>query len=180
MNVTRTLLALALPATVLASNACLADNERGFFAGAGVSAVNADDERSYDGADLWVAELFAGYKYNSLLGAEVRYGTGLGADTVYLDGDDTIEADMDIDNYQAIYYRAEATNQHGRFYALLGYSSLDYSIESSNLSTDGFSWGLGFGWYIAPQWNLNFEYKNLADVDSQEFTAISANLDYRF
>jgi len=180
MKLTRTLLALALPATLLASNATLADNERGFFAGVGASAIDADDKNSFGGADLWIAELSAGYKYNSLLGAEVRYGTSLGGDEVFLDGDDTIEVDMDINHYQAVYYRAEATNQHGRFYALLGYADLDYRLEDTDLSTDGFSWGLGFGWYIAPQWNLNFEYKNLADADTQNFTAISAALDYRF
>ncbi|WP_049722778.1 outer membrane beta-barrel protein [Gilvimarinus polysaccharolyticus] len=180
MKLTRILLTFALPATLLLSNPSVADNERGFFAGIGASAINADDEKSYDGADLWIAELMAGYKYNSFLGGEVRYGTSLGADTVFLDGEDTIEVDMDINHYRAIYYRAEATNQHGRFYGLLGYVDLDYRLENTDFSADGFSWGVGFGWFVAPKLNLNFEYKNLLDVDDQDFTSISVNLDYRF
>lgn len=180
MKLTRSLLALILPFTLLASGTCLADNQRGFFAGVGAAAINADDRRRFDGADLWAAELFAGYKHSSLLGIELHYGTSLGADTVFLDSDKTIEADMDINHYQSVYYRAEATNQHGRFYALLGYSEVDYRIIDTDYSADGFSWGLGFGWYVAPQWNLNFEYKNIVDIDERNFSAISATIDYRF
>lgn len=180
MTLSRTLITLTLPATLLFCHASLADNQRGFFVGASASAVNVDDHKSFDDADLWLAEVLAGYKHNSLLGAEVRYGQSLGSDSVWLSTDADNKVDMEIGHYQAIYYRAEATNQHGRFYGLLGYSDVDYSINNSDLKTDGLSWGVGFGWYIAPQWNLNFEYKQLVEVDEQEFTAISTSLDYRF
>lgn len=184
MKLTKSISALLVPAALLASGAAMADNNRGFFAGVGVSAINVDDSASFDKANLWTAELFGGYKFNSWLGGEVRYGTGLGEEELYLDWGVPGTAKMDIDNSVSVYYRAESVNQTGRFYALLGYSDVEYTVigegGKATLSEDDFSWGLGAGFIIAPKLNLNFEYRNLIDVEDYRFTTITTSLDYRF
>ncbi|MDO3387577.1 porin family protein [Gilvimarinus sp. SDUM040013] len=184
MKLTKSISALLLPAALLTSGAALADNNRGFFAGVGASAINVDDSASFDKANLWTAEIFGGYKLNPWLGAEVRYGTGLGEEELYLDYAGLSTTKMDIDNSVSIYYRAEAVNQTGRFYALLGYSDVEFTVlgngASATLSEDDFSWGLGAGFIVAPKLSLNFEYRNLVDVDAYRFTTITTSLDYRF
>lgn len=181
---------LVLP-LALAAGGVQADNNRGFFAGVGASAINVDDSPSFDKANLWMGEVFGGYKFNPWLGGEIRYGTGLGDEKLYLEQplEDLVTAAgeevlMDIDNYTAIYYRAEAVNQTGRFYALLGYADVEFTMKgagaSATLSEDDFSWGLGAGFIIRPRLNLNFEYRNLVDVNEYRFTTITTSLDYRF
>lgn len=190
MKTLKLLTALALPLTLLAPQT-YADNNRGFFAGAGVSAINVDDSPSFDKANLWVGEIFGGYKLNPWVGGEIRYGMGLGEERLYLDEPyESIalgageELTMEIDHYSAIYYRAEAVNQTGRFYALLGYADIEFTMKGSalseTLSEDDFSWGLGAGFILNPHLNLNFEYRNLLDVNEYRFTTITASLDYRF
>ncbi|UTF59302.1 porin family protein [Gilvimarinus sp. DA14] len=190
MNYLKSIAAIALPLSLLASPSH-ADNNRGFFAGAGVSAVNVDDSPAFDKANLWLGEVFGGYKFNPWIGGEVRYGMGLGEERLYLDepfesaalaaGDEVL---MDIEHYSGVYYRAEAVNQTGRFYALLGYADIEFTMKGSEvshtLSEDDFSWGLGAGFILDPHLNLNFEYRNLVDVAEYRFTTITASLDYRF
>ncbi|HEY7885755.1 MAG TPA: porin family protein, partial [Cellvibrionaceae bacterium] len=150
---------LAVSALGLCSTAAHADNARGFFAGGGISAINVDQSTTFHKADLWMGELFAGYKYNTWLGAELRYGKGLGSETLQFDeswGDIAavvdIELQMDLNHYRAAYYRAEAINETGRFYGLVGYAEIDYTIsyagQFTDLEEDGLSWGLGFGFYL--------------------------------
>lgn len=184
MKLTKALSTLLLPASLLLSHAVLADQNRGFFAGVGASAINVDDSASFDKANLWMAELFGGYKLNPWVGGEIRYGTGLGEERLYLDSDVDNYVKMDVDNYVGVYYRAEAVNQTGRFYALLGYADIEYTVvgsgASATLSEDDFSWGLGAGFIVAPRLSLNFEYRNLVDVDELRFTTLTTSLDYRF
>lgn len=181
MKLTPFISTLLLPFTLLMAGQSLADNSRGFFAGVGVSAINVDDSVSFDKANLWAAEVVGGYKFNNWLGAELRYSTGLGEEEVY---ESPVADKMDIDNAVSVYYRAESVNQTGRFYALLGYTDLEYlQVKGGNewTETEGdFSWGLGAGFIIAPKVNLNFEYRSLIHVQDQRFTAITTSLDYRF
>ncbi len=164
MKTLKLLTALALPLTLLAPQT-YADNNRGFFAGAGVSAINVDDSPAFD-MGLGEERLYLDEPYESI---------ALGAGE---------ELTMDIDHYSAIYYRAEAVNQTGRFYALLGYADIEFTMKGSalseTLSEDDFSWGLGAGFILNPHLNLNFEYRNLLDVNEYRFTTITASLDYRF
>lgn len=183
---------IALPVTLaLASTASHADNMRGFYLGGGISTIDVDKSSSFKKADIEMAEVVAGYKYNSWLGAEVRYGTGLNSATLDLQsqwgdiiGELADELRMDLDHYRGVYYRPEAVNETGRFYALLGYAEIDYSVRyegyEATASEDGLSWGLGLGFIITPRLNLNFEYKNLIDLDDLRFTTITGQVDYRF
>ncbi len=184
MNLRKAFTLATLPLLALGSYAH-ADNNRGFFVGGGVSAVDVDDSPSFGSSDSTMGEIFAGYKYNPWLGAEVRYGMGTGKEELDIDG---LESDdklmLDIDNYSAVYYRAEAVNQTGRFYALLGYADIDFAVETNGVSTDfsdnDFSWGLGLGFILDEHLNLNFEYRDLVEVEQYNFTTITATLDYRF
>lgn len=183
---------IALPvALALASTGSYADNLRGFYVGGGISTIDVDKSSSFKKADFEMAEVVAGYKYNAWLGAEIRYGTGLNSATLDLQsqwgdilGDLEDELRMDIEHYRAVYYRPEAVNETGRFYALLGYADIDYSVSYSGYESDasesGLSWGLGLGFIITPRFNLNFEYKNLMDMDDLRFTTITGQVDYRF
>lgn len=187
-----TIMRIALPAVLaLASTASYADNMRGFYVGGGISTIDVDKSASFKKADIEMAEVVAGYKYNAWLGAEVRYGTGLNSTPLDLQGawgdiseEFQHEVRMEIDHYRAVYYRPEAVNQTGRFYGLIGYAEIDYNLSAQGYeaesSEDGLSWGLGLGFIITPRLNLNFEYKNLMDMDDLRFTTITGQVDYRF
>ena len=94
-------------------------------------------------------------------------------------------------NYFSLYYRAELVNEEARLYALLGYSSVDASRQSVNLaegvedtqkldfSEDGFSYGIGIGWFVDINVTMNVEYRILIDTDEQDFDVVTFGFDYR-
>ena len=122
----------------LASLPAWADNNRGFFAGAGMTYSEAFE---YPGVDDPVkvksVEVLAGYKYNNLLGIEARYGSGYearGFDTAIPPADEEDEAEIadteyEIDDYYSIYYKPELINDEARLYGLIGYTSMDRSVR---------------------------------------------------
>lgn len=118
-----------------------ADNNRGFFAGAGLTYTEAFDYPGVeDPVKVKSVELLAGYKYNNLLGVEVRYGGGYDSkdfDTAIPpanDGDEAQIADTEyeIDDYYSIYYKPELINEEARLYGLIGYTSMDRSVKFNN------------------------------------------------
>lgn len=168
------------------STFCIADNTRGFYAGAGLAAVNTDEHSSFGSRDLWAAEIIGGYKYNSFLGLELRYGVGVSAQSesiiTTINNEDVIaEYDvLKVGGVSTLYYRLESINETGRFYGLLGYSNLDLELAGVNHSKSDLSWGVGLGFFMTPKWNLNFEYRHIADIQKNKITAITASIDYRF
>lgn len=169
-----------------ASTFCLADNIHGFYAGAGLSAINNDEHSSFSSQDLWVGEIIGGYKYNDSLGLELRYGSGITVHSektyTFVNNEDIVTENdlLKIDRYAAIYYRIESINETGRLYGLLGYTDINLETEGISQSVSDFSWGLGLGFFMTPQWNLNFEYRHLADINKVKLTTITASIDYRF
>lgn len=197
-------MALALLA-LAASQPALADNQRGFYAGAGFALVSEDHgggiNKDLDGIDrrYRMGNLFAGYKYNAALGMEVRYGAGLQSghsDVPFPDGsavlDNAVQADVKVrvEDYQSIYYRPELTNEGTKTYGLLGYTRMSVSgratgPEGTTLlereqTEGGVSYGLGIGFEIQPQINLNFEYLAVLEHGGNRLATLGASLDYRF
>jgi opacity protein-like surface antigen len=175
-----------------------ADNQRGFYVGGGLSAIEFDDGSAFDN-DLTfrTVELLGGYKYNSALGIELRAGTNWIKREVIqtVEGDGathTLHRDFAIDHYESIYYRPELANEEAKLYGLLGYSQLKRSLDSYNISggtfgsgessdtESGLSYGVGIGFVINQDFNFNIEYRQLIDKQNYEITAASANVDYRF
>lgn len=197
----KTFLGAAVAISLLASPAW-ADNQRGFYAGLGYAVISGSDNTAYDSADMPVVELSAGYKHNAALGLEARWGTGLSDDrdlgSSYFESEQEENADLrqverEIDQYTAIYYRPELTNDQARLYGLLGYAEVDAQATSVSVddegalstaqashSVSGVSYGLGVGWYVDQRWNFNLEYRRLASEGGYRFEAFSAQLDYRF
>lgn len=198
MNKIRTtVIALA----VMASPA-LADNERGFYAGAGFAMLSGNSYTPYESADMPVAELSAGYKYNAFLGLEARFGLGLDDDrdndSAYFEalaGDmsDLTQIEREIDQFSAIYYRPELTNNKARLYGLIGYAEVDLQASFEEVDAEGAasyleattnlkgpSYGFGVGWFIDDHWNFNLEYRQLVRTDDFRVEAFSMQFDYRF
>ncbi len=177
------LIALSL---ITVSATSFADNNRGAYLGAGFSAINNDTEFSYNSPDIWTTELILGYKYNNLAGFEIRYGSGSTEHTekeyLYINDQEIIAENtlLEINDISSVFYRLEAINETGRFYGLIGYSELDLAIEGVKQTIEDTSWGLGLGFFMAPDWNLNFEYKHMADIGTTKLTSITASIDYRF
>jgi opacity protein-like surface antigen len=180
---------LALPA--------LADNNRGFYLGAGLSSIKDYQDGVDNVSQIRAAELFGGYKYNDALGIELRLGSGqsTGTTNVYFDSTGALQAgnlEREIDSYQSIYYRPELVNDEARLYALIGYTHLSSSgrvLDSAGKeiagqtkdgSASGLSYGLGIGFVINEHFNINFEYKNICEDISGKPNLASVNLDYRF
>lgn len=185
-------LALALVAVP-----ALADNERGFYAGLGTGVVSGRDHTPYEDARMPVLELSGGYKYNGLLGIEVRAGVGIKEDgdseSYYFqdemeDNNSLSEIEREVDRFSAVYYRPELINQSARLYGLIGYAEVDTTVTrwEGNSSTEqeesvsGGSYGLGAGWYVNERVNFNIEYRQLVNADDQRFEALTIQWDYRF
>jgi opacity protein-like surface antigen len=178
----------------------LANNEKGFYAGLGVSFTNNHDNftqfdpnGSVSAKNMRSNEFFGGYKYNDYLGAEVRYGSSTDtAKGVIFDSNHQITGGVDVDlgKYKSIYYRPEMVNDEAKFYALLGYTQLDSTVstkdaagkETGSVATSysGFSYGLGIGFVVADKLNINLEYKNICNDLYERPKTTSITLDYRF
>lgn len=196
-KIRNTVIALAVVAAP-----ALADNERGFYAGAGFAMLSGNDYTPYESAEMPVAELTAGYKYNGALGLEARYGIGVGDhgddDSSYFealvdDRPDLSQVEREVDQFAAIYYRPELINDKARLYVLLGYAEVDLQASFEEVDAEGAvstmegtttlkgpSYGLGVGWFIDEHWNFNLEYRQLVRTDDFEIEAFSLQVDYRF
>ncbi len=148
----------------------------GFYVGLGKTKVRND----ITDVTWSPVEIFGGYKLNSFVGGELRYGQTTGGDS-------------EITNFESAYYRVESSNSVGKTYLIAGYTHIDFSAPDGDFNFNGFSYGAGVGFVINDQFNLNFEYKVLADADgtryidkftraslSTKLTSIGATVDYRF
>lgn len=178
---------LALPA--------LADNDRGFYLGAGVASIDDTQDGVDNVKQIRAVEFFGGYKYNAALGIELRLGNGqtTGTSTSYFDDKGALQTgtlERDIGSYQSIYYKPELANDEAKLYALLGYTHVNSSgtildsagklVRSSDGSESGYSYGVGVGFVINEHFNVNLEYKNICEDISGKPNLASLNIDYRF
>ncbi len=173
----------------------LADNNRGFYLGAGGSIIDDYQDGVDDMSNIKAVEILGGYKYNDALGVEVRFGKGktIGTSSFYFDDKGVVQSgsvEREIGNYTSLYYKPELVNDEAKLYALLGYTHVNTSgtvkdatgkqVRSVDGSASGFSYGVGVGFVINEHVNINFEYKNLSDEISGKPNVASVNLDYRF
>ncbi len=173
----------------------LADNNRGFYLGAGAAFIKDSQDGVDDMSQIRAAEFFGGYKYNNALGIELRLGKGqtTGTSNLYFDDKGVLQSgsvEREIGNYTSLYYKPELVNDEAKLYALIGYTQVKTSgmvkdaagtkVRSTDTSASGFSYGLGVGFVINEHFNINFEYKNLSDEISGKPNLASVNLDYRF
>ena len=178
---------LTAAAVVAASVGAVADNQHGFYAGAGFSYLDSG-VASGDGGSVGftTVDFIGGYKHSDLIGAEIRVGTGASGDNTTPDPDDVSATTVDISvgHYESLYYRIESINQVAKLYALLGYTNIeiegDDGTTTESNSDSGMSWGAGIAFILNPKSSMNFEYKTLIDTDDSEFTSFSMNFDYRF
>lgn len=190
----KTLCVLALSLIALPA---LADNNRGFYLGAGASSIKDYQDGVDNVSQIRAVELFGGYKYNAALGIELRLGSGqkAGTSNVYFDKAGTLQSgnlEREIDSYQSVYYKPELVNDEAKLYALIGYTHLSSSRrvldsagkviegETEDGSASGLSYGLGIGFVINEHFNINFEYKNISEDVSGKPNLASVNVDYRF
>lgn len=177
----------------------LANNDKGFYAGLGMTLVNNHDEfaqfdvnASVNAKNMKAYEIFGGYKYNDYLGAEVRYGSGNDSAKggLYGAGVKTGEVEAELGAYKSIYYRPEMVNDEAKLYALLGYTQLDVTVvnkdatgkelTSAATSYSGLSYGIGIGFVVADHLNINVEYKNICKELYDEPNTTTISVDYRF
>jgi opacity protein-like surface antigen len=173
----------------------LADNDRGFYVGAGAASIKDTQDGVDNVSQIRAAELFGGYKYNGALGIELRLGSGqtTGTSTRYFDALGALQTgtlERDIGSYQSLYYKPELVNDEAKLYALLGYTHLNSSgkikdstgklVRSSDSSSSGYSYGIGVGFVVNEHFNVNIEYKNICEDISGKPNLASVNVDYRF
>jgi opacity protein-like surface antigen len=187
----------------------LADNSRGFYLGLGGSVIDDYQDGVDDMSNIKAVEMLGGYKYNDALGVEIRFGKGkTTATSSYSLGIDSKPSprnvysfEREIGNYTSIYYKPELVNEEAKLYGLFGYtigktsgsSRIDLvednqgkwvtkssTSKSSESSFSGFSYGIGVGFVINEQFNINLEYKNICNEISGKPNLASVNVDYRF
>lgn len=173
-------------ATTLLALPTYADNLKGFYAGAGLDFIDGNTtDAAGNNVDFRAVEFHGGYKHNSWLGGELRVGLGLsGENFAVSNGTDVFDVDVSIDHFETLYYRAESTNAVAKLYGLLGYTNIQTSSKlgdaSVSASESGPSYGFGVGFVMNEDANLNFEYRQIINKDSAEFTALTVSFDYRF
>src|SRR5690606_5203705 len=110
----------------------LADNNRGFYAGAGASVTMFDDD-VIDVDNAHALELVGGYKYNAWLGVDVRLGKGVsaGESDTYFVGNDEMNGRLkrEVDNYYSVYYKPEVINDEAKLYLLLRHIVVDLTEQ---------------------------------------------------
>ncbi|RYZ93730.1 MAG: hypothetical protein EOO68_21585 [Moraxellaceae bacterium] len=184
----------------------LANNDKGFYLGLGAAVVDDRQDFITIGTTQYnvntkkprVGEIIGGYKYNNVLGGEIRIGSGFvgGKGTPFAfntAGTDTVptgKIEREIGDYQSIYYKAELVNDEAKLYALLGYSQLSTSVSSEDLngnklgssseSYSGVSYGVGIGFIVNERFNVNFEYRNICEELYDKPNTAGINIDYRF
>lgn len=175
-----------------------ADNTRGFYLGGGLGFTRFQDSSEFDhgtnGLRFRTIELFGGYKYNSPLGLELRVGGNYPKRdrTETVDGQ-TLEHEYKIDQYESLYYRPELANEEAKLYGLLGYSRLKRTQATTNLTDgstfgeaetseteSGLSYGVGVGFVVNMDYNINFEYRRIIDKSDYKANVAAINFDYRF
>jgi hypothetical protein len=181
---------LAIFALSLLAIPAMADNSRGFYAGLGGSRIQIpEDGGILETSPFRGAEILAGYKYNGLLGIEVRYGAGISKGTKTLRDAVTqknaVLLTHEVDNYSSVYYRPELINDEAKLYLLLGYTKIDVSTgvgaaKPVPVSYSGLSYGLGVSFVTADNYNFTVEYKNICEELSSRPTVYSVGFDYRF
>lgn len=176
-------------ASLFLSSASWADKDKGVYAGAGINFVNVGVLDPFaNEVNFKTGDLQLGYKYNSYLGIELRYGASLQDEVISVDDGSGFDSSVTatIGQYTSIYYRPELANEIAKLYMLLGQTSLQTSLEVESdestieTSESGFSYGFGFGLWLDEKMNLNFEYKILVTTSADSFTATSLSADYRF
>ncbi|WP_230552682.1 porin family protein [Teredinibacter turnerae] len=180
-----------IPAVMLFALPTYADNLSGFYAGGNANFIDGNATLGAgNDVEFRSIEAFGGYKLNGWVGGETRTGLGLSGESYSTGtGDAQQNIELGIDYYQSIYYRVEKANQVAKLYGLVGATFLqwgrdvDYmdgsTLEDSYTET-GFSYGLGVGFVMNENTNLNFEYRQLINTDTVEFTVINVGFDFRF
>jgi hypothetical protein len=187
-------IAAALAALSIAfAPAAFADEDRGFYAGAGVGVFNAgiDDVNAIDPAiDDWdendtAYKAFAGYRFNKIFGLELDY-INLGEPS----GDVVpgLNVDSSIDGF-APYVIATVPLGIFEFYGRIGYffydanlgveSALAGRVEVDEESED-FVYGAGFGLDLLDHINIRLEYERFEIEGLDDTDAIWLTGAWRF
>lgn len=181
--------------TSFCSQVSAGEQNNTIFVGAGLSYISskslAEESTDEDKLGFSTIELVAGYKFNRFLGVDVRYGSGINDRTVDAAETQTVDSfELSIDGYQSVYFRPEFSNREAKLYALLGYTQLDLAADafnadgtlfgSSTSSESGSSYGIGAGWFVGDEINVNLEYRMLLDDKDNEFSVVTLGFDYRF
>lgn len=162
-----------------------ADNLRGLYVGVGGALVDGNEaDANGSSPNFRLVNLVGGYKYASWAGAEVRIGTGLSDETFTANINGALtDLDFSLDSYVGVYYRPELSNPEAKLYGLFGFSSLETSSSddggSFGRSESGFSYGVGVGFVMNEDLNINFEYLEFINEDETHFSGFSMIFDYR-
>lgn len=174
----------------------MADNQRGFYAGGGLTLIDDTKDSVTKTDEASAGEIFGGYKYNGLLAAELRVGSGTSTGNYksYVNGAFAgTKIERDVGEYVSIYYKPEVINKEAKLYALVGYTNMDITYDtfsfpdgvetldsSVEVKASGFSYGVGIGYMMTKKITANLEWKNLSDEIDNSINATSLTVDYRF
>jgi len=165
-------------------------DDSGFYVGLGYSYMTFDRIRPGNGVLKSLTgngiTAIAGYQFNPYFAIEGRYSTTVGDMTRKIGGNE-VDVDAELTNI-GIYLKPMVSSGNLSLYGLLGYGKLTFTNSFSvERSESGFQWGLGAGYKISENFNLNLDY--ICYYDDTGFDgapgdyssdAVTLSLTYRF
>ena len=143
-----------------------------FYIGANyaMTTIGADDAGLPDEFDVQATTLSAGLHLLDFLSVEARVGFGAGDDTV-----GSVNAEMD--EMYGLYLRGVIPIGMFKPYVIAGYTSADFSYNSSSEDDSDISYGLGLDLMLGDSLALNAEYMRLMEFEDAIGTSADVNVD---
>jgi opacity protein-like surface antigen len=148
--------------------------DSGLYVGIGYGYLDQSSKMVNVNADTTVnsAVLQGGYTINKYIGLEVRLWEDVGGSETVQTGENNPGTYNAKDSYAwgAYIKPAYPLFKNLKAYGLLGYGITSIKYNNNNISTDGFSWGLGTEYAFSEHFSCFIDYTDFVASDSANFT----------
>lgn len=168
-----------------------------YYAGAGLGIWNFTEKSHNKVFNVSSLEVQGGLTFWNWLSLEGRLGAGVEGSTEltgYKENGNTLpqNTELTLDNYASLYVKPELRNDIAKLYALLGFSSVSSSTESTKLDSastkngsnsntiSGLSFGVGMGFQMSEAAVINLEYVRLVQDSGFRYNGYNVGFNYRF
>ncbi len=160
----------------------MSEVEDPYYAGGNVSFVNYSEDLIQDDASLTSIYGRYGYQFHDNFSAELRFGKGIGDDTLSILG---TNVDVSLNNFFGGYVRGGIpAGEYFYPYLVIGYTRGKLDVVVSGFADSGsesdVSYGIGTDIMLSKNWGANIEYMNYLDKDEAEISGFAIGIITKF